>query len=223
MRRLLDIACAAVGLVVLSPLFVLIAAAIKLGDGGPVFYSQPRAGKGFRPFRLYKFRSMVRGADRLGPPLTGLRDPRITRVGGLLRRYKLDELPQLVNLLKGDMQLVGARPELECYVDMFRPEYAVLLRDRPGVTDPASLVYRHEHEILGVEDVEARYVNAILPHKIELSLQYARRRTLLSDLGIIFRTILGIPASPRTSPLRSTPPAAPAQTPAHKVSTKIPS
>ncbi|HKS96614.1 MAG TPA: sugar transferase, partial [Terriglobia bacterium] len=174
MRRLLDILVAILGLVVLSPLLALIALAIKLQDGGPVFFSQTRVGRGLRQFRLYKFRSMTPGADRRGPPLTVPADPRITRVGRFLRYSKLDELPQLINLLGGDMRLVGARPELERYVEMFRPEYTLLLQDRPGITDPASLAYRHEHLVLSADDVEAQYVTQILPHKLALSLEYAR-------------------------------------------------
>lgn len=199
MRRLLDILVAALGLAILSPLFALVALAIKLQDGGPVFYSQTRVGRGFRKFRLYKFRSMTPGADRLGPPLTVPADPRITRVGGFLRRSKLDELPQLFNLLRGDMRLVGARPELERYVEMFRREYTLLLQDRPGITDPASLAYRHEHLVLSANGVEEQYVTEILPHKLALSLDYARERTFLSDLGIVARTLLGLSWTPRPS------------------------
>jgi len=198
-RRLLDILVAALGLAILSPLFALVALAIKLQDGGPVFFSQTRVGRGFRKFRLYKFRSMTPGADRLGPPLTVPADPRVTRVGGFLRRSKLDELPQLFNLLRGDMRLVGARPELERYVEMFRREYTLLLQDRPGITDPASLAYRHEHLVLSANGVEKQYVTEILPHKLALSLGYARERTLLSDLGIVARTLLGLSWTPRPS------------------------
>ena len=199
MRRLLDILVAALGLAILSPLFALVALAIKLQDGGPVFFSQTRVGRGFRKFRLYKFRSMTPGADRLGPPLTVPADPRVTRVGGFLRRSKLDELPQLFNLLRGDMRLVGARPELERYVEMFRREYTLLLQDRPGITDPASLAYRHEHLVLSANGVEKQYVTQILPHKLALSLGYARERTFLSDLGIVARTLLGLSWTPRPS------------------------
>ncbi len=221
MRRVLDITCAVIGLVVLSPLFALIAVAIKIEDGGPIFYSQPRVGKDFRRFRLYKFRSMVAGADRLGSPLTGPQDPRITRVGRFLRRYKLDELPQLVNLLMGDMRLVGARPELERYVDVFRSEYTLLLRDRPGITDPASLVYRQEHQVLGTEGLEEQYLTEILPHKLELSLEYARRRTLLADLGIVCRTVFGIPWTPPDSHHSGALPVIPSKPPAQGVSSKV--
>lgn len=199
MRRLLDILVAALGLVILSPLFALVALAIKLEDGGPVFFSQTRVGRGFRKFRLCKFRSMTPGADRLGPPLTVSADPRITCVGGFLRHSKLDELPQLFNLLRGDMRLVGARPELEKYVEMFRGEYTLLLQDRPGITDPASLAYRHEHLVLSAEGVEKQYVTQVLPHKLALSLEYTRQRTVLSDFGIVVRTLFGLSWRPRPS------------------------
>lgn len=212
MRRVFDIISALAGLILLSPLLAVIAVAIKLEDGGPVIYSQTRVGKGFHRFRLHKFRSMVPGADRLGPALTAPGDPRVTRVGRFLRRHKLDELPQLVNLLKGEMRLVGARPELEPYVQMFRPQYTRLLGGRPGITDPASLAYRDEHQALEPGGVESHYVNQVLPHKLELSLDYAARRTALSDLGVILRTIFGLRAfglgnapRPATKPTPSAP------------------
>ncbi len=189
LRRAFDVMCAGIGLVLLSPLFAFIALAITLEGGSSVFYSQPRVGRGFRRFRLLKFRSMVPNSDRISP-LTGPEDPRITRVGRFLRKYKLDELPQLVNVVKGEMQLVGARPELERYVGMFPTQYAVLLQDRPGITDPATLAYRHEEQMLQAGRVEEQYVSRILPRKLELSLEYRQRRTFLSDLTVLFRTAL---------------------------------
>ena len=188
-NRVFDGLCAAVGLLALSPLFAVIAAAIKFDDGGPVFYLHERVGTNFRHFRVCKFRSMVLGADRDGS-LTAPRDPRLTRTGHLLRRYKLDELPQLFNVLTGDMQLVGARPEVDRYVQMFRPQYAVLLQDRPGITDPATLAYRHEDRILSASRIEQQYVGEILPAKLKLSLDYQQKRTFWSDLRILLRTAL---------------------------------
>jgi lipopolysaccharide/colanic/teichoic acid biosynthesis glycosyltransferase len=199
MRRSFDILGAALGLVLLTPLFALIALAIKLEDGGPVFYSQLRVGKNFRKFRLFKFRSMIPGADRLAP-LTARADPRRTRIGRFLRKYKLDELPQLNNVLKGDMQLVGARPELEPYVERFRCQYAVLLRDLPGITDPATLTYGHEEQLLEADKFEEQYVSTILPHKLELSLAYLRERSFRSDLILLFRTIFHVFAVHRDLP-----------------------
>lgn len=192
LRRAVDVACALVGLVMLSPLLVLIAAAVKLGDGGPVFYLHPRVGRNFRRFSLLKFRSMVADADLRGGPLTGADDPRVTRVGRLLRRTKLDELPQLINVVKGEMQLVGARPESECYVRQFATEFAELLQERPGITDPASLAYRNEEAILATGDMEARYLSEILPHKLAISLEHIRNRTLRRDLAVLVHTVLGL-------------------------------
>lgn len=191
LRMMFDRACAAAGLMVLSPLLALIALAVKLHDGGPVFYAQWRVGQAFKPFRLYKFRSMVPGADGMGRPLTAPQDRRLTGVGSILRRYKLDELPQLINVLKGEMQLVGPRPEVECYVRMFPLEYGAVLRDRPGITDPASLVFRHEDRLLAREDPERDYIERILPAKLKTSLAYAGQRTALSDLAVILSTVLG--------------------------------
>jgi len=193
---MLDVLSAALGLVILSPLLTAIAVAIKLEDGGPVFYSQWRVGRNFEPFRLHKFRSMVPDADRLGPPLTSRGDRRLTRLGQLLRRYKLDELPQLINVIKGDMQLVGTRPEMECYVSMFSEEYTAILTDRPGITDPASVAFRHEERFLGTGDVEQEYVERILPAKLRISREYARRRNFVSDLLVIFGTVFGLTRLP---------------------------
>ena len=190
-RRAFDVFCAGLGLLVLSPLLCVIAAAIKLDDGGPVFYRQDRVGKGFCRFRICKFRSMVPGSDR-GGLLTAPGDSRLTRIGRWLRRYKLDELPQFFNVLSGEMQLVGARPEVERYVEMFRPQYALILQDRPGITDPASLTYRREDQILSAANIEQQYIQTILPAKLRLSLAYQARRTLRSDVGVLFRTIAAL-------------------------------
>lgn len=187
--RVFNIACAAAGIVALSPVFALIAFAIKCDDGGPVFYLQSRIGKHFKPFRLVKFRSMTVGADQSGL-LTAPSDCRITRCGRWLRRYKLDELPQLWNVLKGEMQLVGPRPEVESYVSQFRDQYSALLTEPPGITDPASLAYRCEEVMFTPGQLEDQYVATILPEKLRLSLEYHRRRCLSSDLEILVRTVL---------------------------------
>ena len=191
LHRAFDALCAGLGLLLLSPVLCLIAAAIKLDDGGPVLYRQDRVGKGFCPFRICKFRSMVPGSDR-GGFLTSPGDSRLTRVGRWLRRYKLDELPQLFNVIRGEMQLVGARPEVEPYVEMFRAQYALILQDHPGITDPASLAYRREDQILSAAKVEEQYVRTILPAKLRLSLAYQARRTFLSDVGILLRTVTSL-------------------------------
>lgn len=191
LTRAFDVLSSAVGLLLLSPLLCVIALAIKLDDGGPVLYRQARMGRGFRPFQVCKFRSMVVDADRNGL-LTAPADSRLTRVGRWLRRYKVDELPQLFNVLKGDMQLVGARPEVERYVQLFHPQYAVILQERPGITDPASLAYRHEDQIFSADRMEEQYVKEILPAKLKLSLDYQKRRSLLSDVRILLRTAIGL-------------------------------
>lgn len=194
LTRAFDFVCVAMGLIVLSPLLLLIALAIKIGDPGPVFYRQQRVGKNFRPFGLFKFRTMFKGADKAGL-LTAPGDARITRVGRFLRRYKLDELPQLANVMRGDMQLVGARPEVPKYVEMFRTQYALVLREPPGITDPASIAYREEENCFSSAHIEEQYIAEILPHKIKLSLQYQAQRNFLSDLRLLFQTLRGLLSS----------------------------
>jgi lipopolysaccharide/colanic/teichoic acid biosynthesis glycosyltransferase len=193
LRRAFDVICAAAGLALLVPLFAMIALAIRLDDGGPVLYAYPRVGKALRPFRFLKFRTMKCSAAG-GSPVTAPHDARVTRVGRVLRKYKLDELPQLVNVLKGDMRFVGARPQLEWHVALFRNEYAELLQSPPGITDLATLTFRHEERFFREGSIEEQYVNKIMPMKLQLALNYSRTRTLLSDLEIIFRTILGMDA-----------------------------
>lgn len=192
--RIFDIIFALPGLVLLAPLLAAIALAIKLDDCGPVFYSQLRVGQGFRKFRVLKFRSMV--ADTAcGSPLTAPKDSRVTRVGRFLRRYKLDELPQLVNVLKGEMRLVGVRPQVDRFVEMFREEYEELLQAPPGITGLSTLKFRNEEQFFQEGSIEAQYVEEILPRKLKLALEYERTRTFRSDLAILFRTVLSL-ASP---------------------------
>ena len=197
LHRLFDSVCALAGLAFLVPLFVLIAMAIKFDDGGPVLYSQIRVGKSLKKFRLLKFRSMFIGSAE-GSFLTAHRDARVTRVGRVLRKYKLDELPQLVNVLKGEMQLVGVRPQVEKFVDIFPDEYGELLRTPPGITDLASLSFRHEELLFLENSIEEHYIAKILPIKLEIALRYSRTRTFFSDLEILFRTVLGF-ESPSTA------------------------
>ena len=194
-RRVFDIFCAAAGLLILAPLFAFIAAAIKLDDGGPIFYSHLRVGRGLRKLRVLKFRSMYHDRPE-GSPLTGVSDARVTRVGRFLRRYKLDELPQLVNVLRGDMQLVGVRPQVQKFVDFYPREYEELLRTPPGITDLASLIFRNEAVFFFEGSIEEQYVKRILPIKLEMSLKYARTRTFFSDLDIIFRTVFCLSCPP---------------------------
>jgi lipopolysaccharide/colanic/teichoic acid biosynthesis glycosyltransferase len=191
MNRAFNFGCAALGSLLLLPVLTVIALLVKCHDGGPVFYAQTRVGKGFRRFRVLKFRSMVENADRDGL-LTAPADRRLTRVGRILRKHKLDELPQLWNVLTGDMQLVGARPEVEPYVAMFREQYALLLNQPPGITDPATLAYRREETLFVAERMEQQYVSEILPEKLRLSLDYQRSRSFFSDLRVLLKTVLTV-------------------------------
>jgi len=192
-KRLLDFLFASMGLIVLSPLLLIIAALVKLTSPGPVLFCQQRVGRCFRPFTIYKFRTMVAGAQHRGGALThGEADPRITKVGRFLRRTKIDELPQLWNVVKGEMSLVGPRPEVAKYVERFREQYAEILQVRPGITDLASLKYRHEAKLLGsAEDPDALYTQQILPDKIAISKQYLADRSLWLDAMIVWKTVMG--------------------------------
>jgi lipopolysaccharide/colanic/teichoic acid biosynthesis glycosyltransferase len=188
-RRAFEALCSLVGLVLLAPLFATIVLAIKLDDGGPVFYLQDRAGKVLRRFRVMKFKSMFANCAG-GSLLTARHDARITRVGHILRKYKLDELPQLVEVLKGDMQLVSARPQVEKFFALFRDEYEELLQTPPGITSIASLSFRNEERLMHESPNEEKHISKILPIKLEMLLNHSRTRTFFSDLEIIFRTVL---------------------------------
>ncbi len=193
-KRAMDVCGSLVGLILLAPLFVLVAVAIRLdawgGTGGPVFFAQERVGRDEVRFRMWKFRTMRVNAERYGAQLTVGADPRITRVGRWLRRSKLDELPQLFNVLLGQMSLVGPRPEVPRYVALYDHEQRAVLRLVPGITDPASIRYRDEAAVLAsAADPERRYVDEIMPEKIRLNLEYAERATPLSDLLVILSTL----------------------------------
>jgi lipopolysaccharide/colanic/teichoic acid biosynthesis glycosyltransferase len=190
MKRVFDVTTAAFGLFLLSPMLILVAIMIKLTSRGPIFFRQQRVGKRFRHFFIYKFRTMIQNAPRQGGPITFGDDPRITRVGRVLRKTKIDELPRLFNVLKGDMSLVGPRPEVPRYVDMFREDYAVILQVRPGITDLASIKYRDEAVILGrAENPEEEYVKRVLPEKIRYAKEYVDKASLLLDFRIILQTM----------------------------------
>jgi lipopolysaccharide/colanic/teichoic acid biosynthesis glycosyltransferase len=192
LKRGLDVGVSLLGLILASPLLLAAAIAVKLDSRGPLLFRQQRMGRNFRPFWIYKFRTMVVDAERQGQ-LTAGADPRVTRVGRWLRQSKLDELPQLFNVLRGDMSLVGPRPEVPKYVELFRDEYRVVLSVRPGLTDPASIKYRDEGALLaGSPDPERQYVERILPDKLALASDYIRRANVLTDLGVMFRTVLRI-------------------------------
>lgn len=190
-RRLFDSVCALAGIVAMIPVFAVVALAIKLDDGGPIFYIQSRVGKGLRKFRLLKFRSMFTNCAG-GSLLTASHDARVTRVGQFLRKYKLDELPQLVNVLKGEMQLVGVRPQVDRFVEIFHDEYEELLQTPPGITDLTSLTFRNEERLFSGRCYEEKYIAKILPFKLEMARKYLRTRTFLSDIEILFRTVLGL-------------------------------
>lgn len=189
MKRLFDVIASGCGLIVLSPLFFVVALWIKLDSKGPVFYRQVRVGYKNRDFRIFKFRSMRIGADKGSLVTIGGRDPRITRSGYFIRKYKLDELPQLINVFIGDMSLVGPRPEVRHYVDYWTPEQMHVLDVRPGITDPASIKFRNENELMGqAENPEEYYINVIMQEKIKLYLEYVENASFLYDLRLIFKT-----------------------------------
>ena len=191
-RRLLDLFASLIGLILLLPLSALIAVAIKLDSPGPVLFRGQRVGRDGFQFAIYKFRTMVTDADQQGPGITVSGDPRITRVGRLLRRSKLDELPQLINVLKGEMSLVGPRPEDPRYVMLYTPEQRRVLSVRPGLTSPASLIFRHEEELLGGEDWESTYLQKVLPAKLRIELEYLERRSVWRDLTVVAQTVLAL-------------------------------
>jgi len=189
MRRFVEAFLAALALIVLAPVFVLVAILVRVLDGGPVFHASNRVGMNEKMFTLYKFRTMVPDAVRIGKGITSANDQRITPVGKILRRYKIDELPQLLNVVVGDMAFVGPRPEDPRYVSLYSSDQRAVLDSRPGITSPASIAFRQEEQLLKGRDWEDRYVNEVLPRKLAMELEYASRRTLATDLGIILKTI----------------------------------
>lgn len=190
MKRLFDIVCSFTGLLLLSPLLILISLCVGLGSRGGVFYRQTRVGKNGVDFKLFKFRTMHTGADKKGLLTVGGRDPRITAAGYYLRRYKLDELPQLFNVLSGSMSLVGPRPEVRKYVELYNAEQKKVLLVKPGITDYASLEYFSENELLAASsDPEKTYIEEVMPAKLALNRQYISEAGLLTDLKIILRTL----------------------------------
>lgn len=189
MKRLFDIVASGCGLLVLSPVLLIVAIWIKLDSRGPVFYRQVRVGYKNKDFRIFKFRSMRIGSDKGSLVTIGGRDPRITRSGYFIRKYKLDELPQLINVFVGDMSLVGPRPEVRHYVDYWTPEQMHVLDVRPGITDPASIKFRNENELMGqAENPEDYYINVIMQEKIKLYLEYVENASFMYDLMLIFKT-----------------------------------
>lgn len=192
MKRLFDIVCSFFGLVFLSWLFVFVALWVGLSSRGGVFYRQRRVGRCNRDFTIYKFRSMRVNSDRQGLLTIGGRDDRITKVGVFIRKYKLDELPQLFNVLRGDMSFVGPRPEVRKYVELYTEEQKKVLTVRPGITSLSSIKYRNENEILSRSDnPEQYYIDVIMQDKLAIELDYLEQRSLLTDIKVIFQTIFG--------------------------------
>ncbi len=189
MKRLFDVVASGCGLLVLSPLFIILAIWIKLDSDGPVFYRQVRVGKDNKDFKLYKFRSMRVGADKQGLITVGGRDPRVTRSGYFIRKYKLDEFPQLINVFIGDMSLVGPRPEVRKYVDMYTPEQMKVLSVRPGITSLASIRYRNENDILAAaDDPDKCYIEKVMQDKLAIDLEYVDKHSFWYDVKLIFMT-----------------------------------
>jgi len=192
-KRIFDFLASLLGLVMLSPLLVIIALCIRVSDKSPVIYRSRRLGQGWRTFNLLKFRTMVLNAEKAGPLVTKGDDPRIIPIGKFLRKTKLDELPQLINVLKGDMSLVGPRPEVEKYASYFPEDYREILKIKPGITDYAAIEYRDEENLLKHSgDVEKTYLEKVLPAKIKLYKTYMRNMGFFADIKIILRTLLKI-------------------------------
>lgn len=189
-KRLFDVFWASLGLIMLLPLFVVVAVLIKLEDGGPVFFRQERIGLKGKKFKIWKFRTMIVDAEKRGTKITVNNDPRITKIGRFLRKYKIDELPQLINVVKGEMSLVGPRPEVEKFVKLYSEEQKKVLDFVPGITDPASLAFRNENELLSIEkDPEKFYIEEIMPVKIKMNLEYLKKANLWTDFIVIIKTI----------------------------------
>lgn len=192
-KRLFDIVSSGIGLLCLAPVFVVMAIWIKLDSRGPVFYRQTRVGRYGRDFRIFKFRSMRVGSDKGRQITVGERDPRITRSGYFIRRYKIDELPQLINVFLGDMSVVGPRPEVRKYVDLYSEEQRKVFQVRPGITDLASIKYSNENELLSqVDDPDTYYIDVIMPDKLAINLEYIRHQSFMGDIKIIFNTLFKI-------------------------------
>ena len=190
-KRLFDLFFSLIGVIVLSPLLLIIAILIKISSPGPVFYRGLRAGKNFKPFKIFKFRTMKAEAEKLGGPSTAGDDPRLTRIGKFLKKWKIDELPQLLNVIKGEISLVGPRPEVLEYAKLYQGEEKIVYRVKPGITDFASLWDIHEEEVLkGSPDPEKTYLEKIRPEKVRLQMKYVKEMSFWTDIKIIWRTFL---------------------------------
>lgn len=190
MKRIFDIISSIIGLIVLSPIFLVLALWIKYDSDGPVFYRQVRVGKKGKDFKIFKFRSMRQGSDKKGLITVGGRDPRVTKSGFYIRKYKLDEFPQLINVLIGDMSIVGPRPEVRKYVDLYTADQLKVLSVKPGITDIASIKYRNENELLEkAQDPDKMYIEVIMPDKLKYNLEYISKQSVIYDLKLIFLTL----------------------------------
>lgn len=190
-KRVFDILASGIGIIVLSPILIVIAIAIKCDSNGEILFKQKRVGMSEKTFNIFKFRTMVTNAEKLGKQITVGNDCRITKIGSFLRKYKLDELPQLFNVLLGDMSLVGPRPEVPRYVELYTDEQREVFKVRPGITDLASLKYSDENDILAnIENPEEHYINVIMQDKLELNLEYIKKSNVFFDIYIIIKTIL---------------------------------
>jgi lipopolysaccharide/colanic/teichoic acid biosynthesis glycosyltransferase len=191
-KRIIDVVGASLGLLLTLPFFAVISAAIKLTSKGPVFYRGLRTGLNGKPFGIFKFRTMVIDAEKLGGPSTALNDPRITPIGKFLRRYKLDEFPQLINILKGEMSFVGPRPQVERYTKLYKGEEAIILSVRPGLTDYASLHFINMDSTLGDSDVDQKYLTEVEPLKNTLRIKYVKEQSFMTDMKILLKTLVRI-------------------------------
>ena len=193
LKRSLDISVSLAALILLMPLFFVCAAVIKLTSPGPTFYRARRVGEGGNIFLMHKFRSMVVNADQIGTDLTPQGDPRVTRFGQFLRKVKIDELPQIIDILKGNMSLVGPRPESPAYAKYYDEKQKRILDVRPGIVGPTQIIYRHEELILkDKEDPDAYYVQELMPRKLAVDMDYIKNRSFLLDVGILFRALLAV-------------------------------
>ncbi|WP_066890630.1 sugar transferase [Clostridium nigeriense] len=190
-KRMFDFIASLIGCIILIPVFIIISILIKFDSRGPILFKQKRVGQDGKVFEILKYRTMIVDAEKIGKQITVGNDSRITKVGKFLRKYKLDELPQLFNVLKGDMSLVGPRPEVPKYVKLYNESEREVLKVKPGITDFASIEYRDENEILGtVENPEEYYINVIMKHKLQLNLKYISKNNIFLDIKIILKTLL---------------------------------
>jgi len=189
-KRILDIIISLIALLVLSPLLIIISVLLLITAGTPILFTQERVGRNWKPFYIYKFRTMVKDAEDLGPQISVENDSRVTPVGRILRKYKLDELPQFINVIKGEMSIVGPRPEVKKYADAYKNDYSVILKIKPGISDYASIHYHNESSLLKlVPNAEDQYKSLIMPQKIKLYHKYMDEMSFVTDLKIIYATV----------------------------------